>query len=68
MHSIMPQTLFFANNGLHPRFDIRGVDNVMNLATEDWVARLVDIQTQLVSNLEEAWRQYKKNVDEHHKD
>jgi hypothetical protein len=40
----------------------------MNLATEDWVARLVDIQTQLVSNLEEAWRQYKKNVDEHHKD
>jgi hypothetical protein len=35
MHSIMPQTLFFANNGLHPRFDIRGVDNVMNLATED---------------------------------
>jgi hypothetical protein len=66
MHSIMQQTLFFANHDLHPRFDIQGGNNVMNLATKDWVAQLANIQ--IVSNLEEAWRKYKKKVYKHCKD
>jgi hypothetical protein len=35
MHATTQQTSFFANHGLHPKFDIQGVNNVMNLATED---------------------------------
>jgi gluconate kinase len=56
MHSTTQQTPFFANHGLHPKFNIQGVNNVVNLAIEDRVAWLTDIQTQLVSNLEEAQR------------
>jgi hypothetical protein len=39
----MQQTPFFANHGLHPKFDIQGVSNVVNLAVKDRVAWLVDI-------------------------
>ncbi len=39
----------------------------MNLAIEDRVTWLAYIQTQLVSNLEEAQRQYKENVNKHRK-
>jgi hypothetical protein len=35
MHLAMHQTPFFANHGLHPRFDIQGVNNVVNLAAKD---------------------------------
>jgi len=35
MHSTTQQTPFFANHGLHPRFDIQGGNNVVNLAIED---------------------------------
>jgi gluconate kinase len=56
MHLVMQQTPFFANHGLHPRFDIQGVNNVMNFIVEDRTMWLVDIRTQLVSNLEEAQR------------
>jgi len=35
MHSIMQQTLFFANHDSHPKFDIQGGNNVMNLAIEN---------------------------------
>jgi len=56
MHSTTQQTPFFANHGLHPRFNIQGVNNVVNLTIEDRIAWLTDIQTQLVSNLEEAQR------------
>ncbi len=56
MHSITHQTPLFTNHGLHPRFDIQGVNNVMNLAIKDRVAWLIDIQAQLVSNLEETQR------------
>jgi exosome complex RNA-binding protein Rrp4 len=47
---------------------ILGVNNVVNLIVEDQVMWLVDIQAQLISNLEEAQRRYKENVDEHCKD
>jgi hypothetical protein len=30
VHSLTQQTTFFANHGLHPRFDIQGVHNVVN--------------------------------------
>jgi hypothetical protein len=40
----------------------------MNPATEDQIVWLADIQTQLVSKLEEVQRRYKENVDEHYKD
>ncbi len=67
MHSVTQQTPFFANHGLHPKFDIQSVNNVMNLVVKDWVMWLANIRTQLVSNLEKARRWYKENVDEHHK-
>ncbi len=63
----MHQTPFFVNHGLHPRFDIQNVNNVMNLITEDQITWLVNIPAQLVFNLE-AQKWYKKNVDTNHKD
>jgi hypothetical protein len=39
----------------------------VNPTIEDRVTWLTNIQTQLVSNLEEVQRWYKKNVDKHHK-
>jgi hypothetical protein len=39
----MQQTPFFANHGLHPKFDIQGVNNVVNLTTKDQIAWVVDI-------------------------
>jgi hypothetical protein len=56
MHLTTQQTLLFANHGLHPRFDIQGVNNVVNHATKDRIAWPIDIRTQLVSNLEKAQR------------
>ncbi len=50
----MQQTPFFANHGLHPKFDIQGVNNVVNPVTEDQTTWLADIGTQLVFNLEEG--------------
>jgi len=40
MHSLTQQTLLFTNHGLHPKFDIQGVDKVMNPTIEDWAMRL----------------------------
>jgi len=57
IHSTTHQTPLFANHGLHPRFDIQGVDNVMNPVVEDQIAWLVNIWTQLVSNFKEVQRQ-----------
>jgi len=56
MHSSTQQTLFFANHGLHPTFDIQGVHKVMNPTIMNWATWLADVQTQFVSNLEEAQR------------
>jgi gluconate kinase len=44
MDSRMQQTPLFANNGLHPKFDIQNVNNVMNLVVEDRAVWLTDIQ------------------------
>jgi gluconate kinase len=68
MHSSTQQTPFFANHGLHPKFDIQSVHKVVNLTTEDGAMWLANVQTQLVFNLEETQGQYKENVDEHHKE
>jgi hypothetical protein len=35
MHSTMQQTPLFVNHGLHPKFDIQGVNNVVNIAIKD---------------------------------
>jgi hypothetical protein len=45
MHSTTQQTPFFANHSLHLRFDIQGGNNVVNLAIEDRVVWLTNIQT-----------------------
>jgi hypothetical protein len=34
---------FFANHGLHPKFDNQGVNKILNLAVEDWVMWLADV-------------------------
>jgi hypothetical protein len=64
VHSSTQQIRLFANNGLHPKFDIQGVHKVMNLVGESQTMWLADVRTQLVSNLEETPRPYKDNVDE----
>jgi hypothetical protein len=43
MHSATQQTPFFANHRLHPKFDIQGVNNVMNHVVEDQVMWPIDI-------------------------
>jgi hypothetical protein len=68
MHLTTQQTPLFANHGLHPMFDIQGVNNVMNHVAKDQVAWLANIWTQLVSNLEEVRRWYKETIDEHCKE
>ncbi len=52
---------------MHLKFDIQGVNNIVNLAPENQAMWLVNIWALLVSNLEEAKKSYKKNVGEHHK-
>jgi hypothetical protein len=44
MHSTMQQTPFFVNHGLHPKFNIQGVNNVVNPAIEDQATWLINIQ------------------------
>jgi hypothetical protein len=53
---------------LHPKFDIQGVHKVMNLAVKDGAMWLANVWVQLVSNLEEAQKWYKENVNEHRKE
>jgi len=36
MHSLTQQIFFFVNHGLHPKFDIQGVHNVVNPTVGDW--------------------------------
>jgi hypothetical protein len=48
-----------------PKCDIQGVHEVMNPTTHDQTMWLVNVRTQLVSNLEEAQMWYKENVNEH---
>jgi hypothetical protein len=52
---------------LHPKFDIQGVQKVMNLAIKDRAMWLVDVWSQFLSKFEEAQKWYKTNVDEHQK-
>jgi hypothetical protein len=54
MHSSTQQTFFFANHGLHPKFDIQGVNKVVNPIVKDQTMWLTNVQAQLVSNLEET--------------
>jgi hypothetical protein len=63
MHSLTQQTTFFTHYCLHPKFDIQDVNKVVNPIVEHQAMWLVDVQVQLVSNLEQAQRQYKKNVN-----
>jgi hypothetical protein len=35
VHSSIQQRPFFANHGLHPKFDIQGVHKVVNLIAKD---------------------------------
>jgi len=68
IHSSTQQTLFYTNHDLHPKFDIQGVNKIMNSTTKDWVMCLANVWAQFVSNLEEIKRWYKENVDEHQKE
>ncbi len=54
MHSLIQQTLFFANHGLHPKIDIQGVHKIVNPVAEDRAMWLTHVRTQFISNLEEA--------------
>jgi len=54
MHSSTEQTPLFANHGLHPKYDIQGVDKIVDLTTEDLAMWLVDVRVQCISNLEEV--------------
>jgi hypothetical protein len=68
MHSLIHQTFFFANHGLHPKFNIQGVHKVVNPVVEDQTMWLAHVWIQFMSNLEEAQKRYKENVNEHWKE
>jgi hypothetical protein len=63
IHSSTQQSFSYAKHGLHPKFDIQGVHKVMNLLVKDWTMWLADVWVQFVTNLEEAQRWYKENVN-----
>ncbi len=46
VHSSTQQTHFFANHGLHPKFNIQGVHKVVNLVVEDQAMWLTNVQAQ----------------------
>ncbi len=54
MHSSTQQTHLFTNHDLHPKFDIQGMNKIMNPTNKKWALWLVDIWTKLVSNLDNA--------------
>ncbi len=54
MHSLTQQTPFFANHGLHPKFDIQGVHKIVNPVVEDQAMWLANVWIQFASNIEEA--------------
>jgi hypothetical protein len=56
IHFLTQQTHFFANHGLHPRFDIQGVNKIVNPIAKDQIVWLANIWAQLVFNLEEVQR------------
>jgi hypothetical protein len=60
VHSLTQQTSFFANHGLHHKFNIQGVHKIVNLTIKDQAMWLVDVRAQLVCNLEEVRTQYKE--------
>jgi hypothetical protein len=43
MHSSTQQTFFFANHGLHPKFNIQGMHKIMNPTTKDETIWLADV-------------------------
>jgi hypothetical protein len=53
---------------LHPKFDIQGVNKIVNPTIENWIMWLANIRTQLVSSLEKTQRWYKEDVNEHRKE
>ncbi len=68
MHSSTLQTPFFANHGLHPKFDIQGVQKIVNPLAKDRVMWLANVWAQIVSNLEKTQKWYKENANEHLKE
>jgi hypothetical protein len=68
VHWLTQQTHLFTNHGLHPKFDIQGVHKVVTLTTQDRAMWLVNVQSQLVSNLGKTQKRYKDNVNEHRKE
>ncbi len=54
MHSSTQQTPFFANHGLHSKFDTPGVHKNVNVTTKDRAMWLEDVWVQLVSNFKVA--------------
>jgi hypothetical protein len=62
---INPTNTFFCKSWFALKFHIQGVHKVMNPTFENWTMWLVNVQVQLISNLEEVQRWYKKNVDEY---
>jgi hypothetical protein len=63
-----PSKRFFANHGLHPKFNIQSVHKVTNPIAKDWAMWLTNVWIQLVFNLEQTQRWYKENVNEHWKE
>jgi hypothetical protein len=43
IHSSTQQTLLYTNHDLHPKFDIQGVNKIMNPTTKDWVVCLANV-------------------------
>ncbi len=68
MHSSNQQTSLFVNHGLQPKFDIQGVNKVMNPIAKDWAMWLAYVWAQIVFNLKKTQRQYNESVNEHWKE
>jgi D-mannonate dehydratase len=51
IHSSTQQTPLFANHGLHPKFDIQGVNKVMNPTTKDQIMWLANFEPMLYQTL-----------------
>jgi hypothetical protein len=58
VHSSTQETFFFVNHGLHPKFDIEGVNKVMNLIVKDQAMWL----TMFEFNLYLSWKKHKGNT------
>jgi hypothetical protein len=63
IHALMQQMLFHTYYGHHPKLDLLDPSKTNNLATKDFVTRLLQLQKTMKLQLQVAQDRYKVSAD-----